>query len=548
MTDALKTLSSFLVKDWDVDGLHLEFSDILTPEQRELMEFYDLSLHQAEILSYLTYYHGKRISERKLKELGYQDTFEMDIPKDLSDLAERKFIRREPMRDDCSLYDPSFCYILTEKAYEAFLGDEGFGERYFEDCLTEVLSVDFKHMFSMNWRNAMERSLYTPSNSRLFEKLWDLGFDKLEKSERLAFWVMVRQFFFYFTAPLAFRNSEDILNGTGYSQEVLKSDLGHLVEKGLVQTLPIEPLEDTKDTDRFVLAPKAAGALFHGDKEVIRYEEMAKYADVIKAGDIVPKPLFFSRESEEEIDHLRRMLSEEGFYRACRILKNRRRNPAIASLLWGPPGTGKTEVIKQLARESHRDIILFDPSKVTASAWGATEKFYRSLFRAYNYVALISDNVPILVLNEADSVLSKRLSSVERSIDKSENTISNILLQAFEDLSGILLATTNLIDNLDPAFDRRFLFKTQLSKPDAEARFRIWTSSIPSLSTEEARGLAARFELSGAQIDNVVAKRDLAELYYEGDMGYDYIAGLCEKELSTEKGSSGTRPRIGFTR
>ena len=306
MTDALKTLSSFLVKDWDVDGLHLEFSDILTPEQRELMEFYDLSLHQAEILSYLTYYHGKRISERKLKELGYQDTFEMDIPKDLSDLVERKFIRREPMRDDCSLYDPSFCYILTEKAYEAFLGDEGFGERYFEDCLTEVLSVDFKHMFSMNWRNAMERSLYTPSNSRLFEKLWGLGFDKLEKSERLAFWVMVRQFFFYFTAPLAFRNSEDILNGTGYSQEVLKSDLGHLVEKGLVQTLPIEPLEDTKDTDRFVLAPKAAGALFHGDKEVIRYEEMAKYADVIKAGDIVPKPPFFSRESEEEIDHLRR--------------------------------------------------------------------------------------------------------------------------------------------------------------------------------------------------------------------------------------------------
>ena len=52
--------------------------------------------------------------------------------------------------------------------------------------------------------------------------------------------------------------------------------------------------------------------------------------------------------------------------------------------------------------------------------------------------------------------------------------------------------------------------------------------------------------MSGAQIDNVVVKRDLAELYYEGDRGYDYIVGLCEKELSTENGTKSFRPRIGY--
>ena len=52
--------------------------------------------------------------------------------------------------------------------------------------------------------------------------------------------------------------------------------------------------------------------------------------------------------------------------------------------------------------------------------------------------------------------------------------------------------------------------------------------------------------MSGAQINNVVTKRDLAELYFEGDRGMDYIISLCEKEISTENGSKAFRPRIGY--
>ena len=217
---------------------------------------------------------------------------------------------------------------------------------------------------------------------------------------------------------------------------------------------------------------------------------------------------------------------------------------AIQSLLWGAPGTGKTEIVKQIARESGRDIILFDVSKVTASAWGAAEKFYRAVFRAYNYMAEISQEVPILLLNEADTILSRRLSNLDRAIDKSENAISNILLQEFEDMSGILLATTNLVGNIDEAFDRRFLFKTPFQKPDAEARYHIWLSVIPDLSEDEAVKLAADYEMSGAQISNVATKRNLAELYYDGDRGLSYIEDLCRKEISIEKNAK--RPRIGF--
>ena len=273
---------------------------------------------------------------------------------------------------------------------------------------------------------------------------------------------------------------------------------------------------------------------------------MSKYANIIKCKDIEKKELFFSADAQSEIDNLRTMISKKGFTRAKNILIKKKRAQSIQSLLWGPPGTGKTETVKQLALESGRDIIQFDMAKVTGYGWGATEKYYRALFRSYNYIAVISDNVPIFLLNEADDILSKRLTHVERAIDKSENTVANILLQEIENLNGILLATTNLIDNLDPAFDRRFLFKTQLVKPDAEAQAKIWMSSIPELTADEAKRLASRFDMSGAQINNVVVKRDLAELYYEGDRGYSYIAGLCEKELATENGSKSSRSRIGF--
>ena len=433
---------------------------------------------------------------------------------------------------------------LTDIAYSALKNEEPIRNIVIEDCLETLKNCSLADIFSRQWLDEFNRAFSLPGNRQFREAVKLLELTSMTRDMQLAFWVITRHFTHCFLSPLAFRSGEDLLDDINYSQEELKLNLSLLVKEGLVQTLPVEPLEDTKDTDRFVLAPKAVGLLFHGHEELIRYDEITRYANVVKTKDIVEKELFFSPETLEDIEHLRRMISKDGFERACRILKRQKRNPAIQSLLWGPPGTGKTEIVKQIARESGRDIILFDVSKVTASAWGAAEKFYRAVFRAYNYMAEISQEVPILLLNEADTILSRRLSNLDRAIDKSENAISNILLQEFEDMSGILLATTNLVGNMDEAFDRRFLFKTPFQKPDAEARYHIWLSVIPDLSEDEAVKLAADYEMSGAQISNVATKRNLAELYYDGDRGLSYIEDLCRKEISIEKNAK--RPRIGF--
>ena len=501
-----------------------------TASHRYLMDMYDLSVGGVEAIAYLLHFRPTEISESKLRVFP-NNRNESSVTV-FEDLKLRGFIEE---RRKVGLYGT--CFAVTNAAYEAFRDNRKFGAAVFQDCLSALKDTPLKSLFSLKWLGKFNASFELPANRRFKSAAETLELSNLNPKDQMVFWAVARFFLLHFSD--VFKIDED-----GLDRDAISDGLGRLAKTGLVILLPSD--EDAQASNEYVLSPKAAGLLFHGHDELIKYDDVAKYANLIKCRDIDKKELFFSPDAQAEIDNLRTMISKRGFARAKSILERKKRATSIQSLLWGPPGTGKTEAVKQLALESGRDIIQFDMAKVTGYGWGATEKYYRALFRAYNYIAVISDNVPIFMLNEADDILSKRLTHIERAIDKSENTVANILLQEIENMTGILLATTNLIDNLDPAFDRRFLFKTQLIKPDAAARAKIWKSSIPELTDSEAKNLADRFDMSGAQINNVVAKRDLAELYYEGDRGFAYIVKLCEKELSTENGSKSFRPHIGF--
>lgn len=97
-------------------------------------------------------------------------------------------------------------------------------------------------------------------------------------------------------------------------------------------------------------------------------------------------------------------------------------------------------------------------AKLHSSFTGDTEKNYRELFRAYRYLVHLSSNAPIMLFNEADGILSKRGDVLRQAVDKICNRIQSLLLQELEDFKGIMIATTNLAENMDEAFDRRFLF------------------------------------------------------------------------------------------
>lgn len=113
-----------------------------------------------------------------------------------------------------------------------------------------------------------------------------------------------------------------------------------------------------------------------------------------------------------------------------------------------------------------------------------------------------------------------------------------------ENLEGILIATTNLTDSLDPAFERRFLFKIEFSRPSASARRHIWQAMIPGLSNSDALMLANRFDFSGGQIENIARKHTIDAMLDDRDgIDMDAMLASCRHEsISRHKNDC----KIGF--
>ena len=209
----------------------------------------------------------------------------------------------------------------------------------------------------------------------------------------------------------------------------------------------------------------------------------------------------------------------------------------------GGPGTGKTETVYQIARSCGRDLFIVDVSQVKSCWVGESEKNIKDVFDKYRQAVKAGGEVPILLFNEADAIFGIRAEGAERAVEKMENSIQNIILQEMEDLDGILIATTNLTTNLDKAFERRFLYKVRFDKPSIEARVSIWRSMIPELSEAEATQLAAEFEFSGGQIENVARKREVSSIIGLSEPSFEQVHEFC-----TEEGICGgpERRRIGF--
>jgi len=213
----------------------------------------------------------------------------------------------------------------------------------------------------------------------------------------------------------------------------------------------------------------------------------------------------------------------------------------VTMLFYGAPGTGKTEMAKQLARETGRDIMTVEISKTKSMWFGESEKIIKKIFSDYAAFMEECDKMPILLFNEADAVFSKRTSISDSNVVKTENAIQNIILEELEHFKGILIATTNLQDNLDAAFERRFLFKVRFEKPDNAIRVQIWQSKLPFLPEQSARELSQRFDFSGGEIDNIVRKWEIHSIVNGEDDVFAAIGRFCEEEKLGERKRS-----IGF--
>ncbi len=294
------------------------------------------------------------------------------------------------------------------------------------------------------------------------------------------------------------------------------------------------------DNTQIVLTDKGKELLLGEDAKLYINEVSDK--QLLASDKIVEKHLFFSGKLEEQLELLRNSLKEDNYDTLCKRLEKNHLPKGIAVLFYGEPGTGKTESVMQIARATGRAIMHVDISATKTCWFGESEKLIKKVFTDYRRLCEKSKIKPILLFNEADAVFSKRKDVGSGSVAQTENAIQNIILEEMENLDGILIATTNLAENLDRAFERRFLFKIRFSKPTIEAKTSIWMSKLPELSSADAHRLATNYDFSGGQIDNITRKALMQEIIKGVKPSVDNIAKICNEEEISKSNIS----KIGF--
>jgi ATP-dependent 26S proteasome regulatory subunit len=326
--------------------------------------------------------------------------------------------------------------------------------------------------------------------------------------------------------------SEKFSDIMGLKQQIITGSSA-LVKGDLIK------LEDSffRSDKAIKLSDKTVHLIFNNKNDL----KTSNLSNAINPDNIPYREMFYDTEVQKSVEDLERLLRPEAFDAFQRRMVDNGLKRGITIIFFGEPGTGKTESVYQLARMTGRPIIPIQVGDTKSMWFGESEKNVKKIFDDYRIQVSRNKVVPILLFNEADGVFSKRKGLEHSTVSQTENSIQTIFLQELENLEGILIATTNLTENLDKAFDRRFYYKIKFGRPTVETRAKIWKSKLPAISTEDNFTLARDFDLTGGQIDNVVRKFQIQILLSDTIPFIDEIRKFCEDEKGLNSYSS-----IGF--
>jgi DNA polymerase III delta prime subunit len=175
--------------------------------------------------------------------------------------------------------------------------------------------------------------------------------------------------------------------------------------------------------------------------------------------------------------------------------------PGFRTLFYGPPGTGKTMTACLLGKSTGHDVYRVDLSAVVSKYIGETEKNLSRIFE------MAENKRWILFFDEADALFGKR-SETRDAHDRYANQEVSFLLQRVETFNGIVILASNLKENMDKSFSRRFESVIYFPLPGARERLLLWRKGFsPKAKMENAVNLdeiAKEHELSGGNIMNVI--------------------------------------------
>lgn len=146
--------------------------------------------------------------------------------------------------------------------------------------------------------------------------------------------------------------------------------------------------------------------------------------------------------------------------------------PRAALNFHGAPGTGKTLAAHAVSSYLNKPILMASYAQVESKFVGDGSKNIESLFFA------AERDSAVLFIDEADSLLSRRLTSVTQGAEQAINSMRSQLLICLENYKGVVIFSTNLVENYDRAFETR-MRHIQFPMPDQPSRRQIWKHHLP---------------------------------------------------------------------
>ena len=204
--------------------------------------------------------------------------------------------------------------------------------------------------------------------------------------------------------------------------------------------------------------------------------------------------------------------------------------------LYGEPGTGKTMAAHAIANELNKKMICVNYAEIESKYVGETSKNLTALFN-YAY-----EKDVIIFFDEADALLSKRVTDMRSSTDVSVNQTRSVLLTLMNNYKGMVIFASNFISNYDPAFLRRIQYHIEFKLPNEELRQKLWRKYIPytmpnNIKIEE---ISKKYDgISGSDISNAVLRAALYAANKEENMvQHNYFENEIENIISVKNANA----------
>ncbi len=170
--------------------------------------------------------------------------------------------------------------------------------------------------------------------------------------------------------------------------------------------------------------------------------------------------------------------------------------PRAALNFHGAPGTGKTLAAHAIAHQLGRPILVASYAEIESAYHGEGPKNVKAIFHA------AERDEAVLFMDEADSLLSKRLTNVTQGSEQAINSMRSQLLICLEQFQGVVIFATNLVENYDKAFETR-VRHIHFPMPDELGRRELWRKLLPP---ELPCSQSLSMDRLASQVDNVCGR------------------------------------------